>query len=409
MRDSSTRSDPLRVLIVGGGIAATEILLALNDLARDTVAVELLAPNRELVYMPLAVAEPFGLGPARRFDLQEIASKHAARLHVGSVANVDASRRRITTANGDELGYETLALAVGARPREAVPGAFTLLGEHGFAAYSDQLDRLQSGRPERVAFVVPGAVTWALPVYELALLTQVWLAARGQEKVRLDLVTPEAHPLGVFGRRASSAVAALFAERGIGLLTGRYAVAFEAGELFVAGEQPLPFDKVIALPRLEGPAIGGLPSAPGGFIPVDRHGAVRGVPDVYAAGDATTFPVKQGGIATQQADVVAAAIAARAGVDIDPEPFDPVLRGLLLTGTIPLYLKAELRGGRGETSEAEVEPIWWPPTKIAGDYLSGYLARLAALQPPQSDAVWLRLETDDLESYLQPREGSARR
>jgi hypothetical protein len=86
-----------------------------------------------------------------------------------------------------------------------------------------------------------------------------------------------------------------------------------------------------------------------------------------------------------------------------------VLRGLLLTGTIPLYLKAELRGGRGETSEAEVEPIWWPPTKIAGDYLSGYLARLAALQPPQSDAVWLRLETDDLESYLQPREGSAQR
>ena len=38
---------------------------------------------------------------------------------------------------------------------------------------------------------------------------------------------------------------------------------------------------------------------------------------VFAAGDAADFPVKQGGIGTQQADVAAAGIAALAG---DHEP-----------------------------------------------------------------------------------------
>jgi sulfide:quinone oxidoreductase len=394
----------MKVLIVGGGVAAAELLLALDHLAAERIEVELLAPNRELVYRPLAVAEPFEVGSAARFDLEAIATAHRATLHAAALASVDVARHTVTTDHGDELGYDVLAIAVGARQREAVPGAFTLIGERAFAAYAELLEQLRSGDAARVAFAVPGAVTWALPIYELALMTQVWLAARGRKDVRLDVVTPEDEPLGIFGRRASDAVRAVLADRGVGLLTNRYPVAFENGELLVAGDTPLRFDRVVALPRLEGPAINGLPEADGGFIPVDGHGAVRGAPAVYAAGDATTFPVKQGGIATQQADAVAEAIAARAGADLEPTPFDPVLRGLLLTGTIPTYLQAELRGGRGESSQAEVEPIWWPPTKIAGEYLSGYLSQLAALKPPQGDAVWLRLETDDLEPYLQPSE-----
>src|SRR5262249_5119732 len=91
-------------------------------------------------------------------------------------------------------------------------------------------------------------------------------------------------------------------------------------------------------------------------------------------GDMTTFPVKQGGIAAQQADVVAAAIAARAGADVVPEPFDPVLRGLLLTGGAPAFLRAELHGGRADTSSVADEALWWPPGKIAARYLAPFLA-----------------------------------
>ena len=71
------------------------------------------------------------------------------------------------------------------------------------------------------------------------------------------------------------------------------------------------------------------------------------IEDVFAAGDITNFPVKQGGIATQQADTVAAVIAASAGSDVDPHPFRPVLRGLLLTGGQPRYFRQEITRGVG--------------------------------------------------------------
>ena len=78
-----------------------------------------------------------------------------------------------------------------------------------------------------------------------------------------------------------------------------------------------------------------------GFLPTDPFGQVDGEIDVWAAGDATSFPLKQGGIAAQQADAAAESIAARAGAELEPSPFRPVLRGLLLTGMSPRFLRAE--------------------------------------------------------------------
>ena len=114
-------------------------------------------------------------------------------------------------------------------------------------------------------------------------------------------------------------------------------------------------------------------------------GRVRDLEDVYAAGDVTAFAVKQGGLAAQQAEAVAEAIAARAGAPVDPAPFRPVIRGLLLTGAEPIYLRAELRadGTAGvaaasgllqPASASSDRPLWWPPAKVAGRYLAPYLA-----------------------------------
>ena len=93
----------------------------------------------------------------------------------------------------------------------------------------------------------------------------------------------------------------------------------------------------------------------------------------FAAGDATAFPVKQGGLAAQQADAVAEAIAASVGADIDPQPFRPVLRGILLTGGPARYLRADISGEAGDDSIISGEPLWWPPNKLSGRYLAPYL------------------------------------
>ena len=151
------------------------------------------------------------------------------------------------------------------------------------------------------------------------------------------------------------------------------------GKLLVVPESVVAADRVVAAPRLQGQRIEGIPQTADSFIPVDTHARVTGVSDVYAAGDVTSFPVKQGGIAAQQAEVAAEAIAAEAGADLTPRPFRPVLRGLLLTGMEPSYLRRELTKGE-ETSWASSDPLWWPPAKIVGHYLAPFLGALAGVE-----------------------------
>ena len=137
-----------------------------------------------------------------------------------------------------------------------------------------------------------------------------------------------------------------------------------------AGARSLEVERIVSLPRL-GPGDPGLPANPEGFLVTDAHARVQGVPDVYAAGDVTAYAIKQGGIACQQADAAAAHIAARAGAAVEPAPFTPVLRGVLLTELWARYMRRE-----EATSEVAGRALWWPPTKIAGRELAGYLEGL---------------------------------
>ena len=208
------------------------------------------------------------------------------------------------------------------------------------------LDRAEA-KDHRVAFIVPGGVTWSLPLYELALMTQRRAAERGVD-AKIAVITPESAPLAIFGPAASAAVGELLAARGIQLFTNSTVRDLGgAGITLSPGDRRIGPSESIALPRMEGPGIDGLPADEGGFIPVDDHGRVKGVEDVYAAGDGTNFPIKQGGLGTQQADAVAAHIAHRVGARETPEPFRPILRGKLLTGGESMSMRADVAGGGG--------------------------------------------------------------
>lgn len=366
------------VLIAGGGVAALEALLALRDLAGDRVAIEIHAPSRDFVYRPLAVAEPFGIGQALRFDLAEIAQSHGATYRADGLSSVEAGRHQATMRSGDRIDYDKLVIACGAKMRWSVPGAITFWGPSGHAEFDDLLKELEEGTIKRVIFTMPAGFGWPLPIYELALMTSAHLAELGVTNVELTIVTPEDAPLQLFGSRASDQVAELLADLGIAVETGKYPVRFEDGKLLVAPGGAISAARVVSMPSYEGRPIVGIPGDQRGFIPVDGQGRVRGISDVFAAGDATDFPIKQGGLAAQQSDAVAAAIAASLGVEVEAEPFSPTLRGLLLTGKRPRYLRAELDGGHGETSAATDHALWFPRGKIAGRYLGPMLASLAS-------------------------------
>jgi sulfide:quinone oxidoreductase len=369
----------MNVLIAGGGVAALEAMVALRSLAGDRVDVGLLAPDYDFFYRPLSVAEPFGAGEAHRFDLRSLAQGCGAWHALGSLVAVDVDRRSVRTSRGASLGYDVLLVAVGARPREAIPGALTFRGQRDVPAFRALLRDLDEGLAQRVVFALPGGVTWPLPLYELALLTADHLARTENTVAELAVVTPEEAPLGILDGEASEAVGDELDRRGIELATGAYPASFEGGELRLVPGTSIPADRVVSLPRLRSVPIAGVPQDGDFFVSTDATGLVSGLSDVYAAGDVTTFPIKQGGLAAQQADAVAEAIAARAGAPVTPRLFDPVLRGLLLTGSLPLYVRAEVSGGRGESSTAAHDALWWPPGKIAARHLAPYLARYAGL------------------------------
>jgi sulfide:quinone oxidoreductase len=388
------------VLIVGGGIAALEAALALRDLGQDRIDVELLAPDSRFSYRAASVAQPFALGEAKQFDLSEVAAAAGASLRRGSLASVDAARHEARTSNDDVVPYGMLLVACGAVPKAAVAGALTFRGPADVGALTTLLGEVEAGEVRRLTFAAPWGALWVLPLYELALMTAARLAARDIRGVELALVTPESEPLQVFGSAASESIRDLLDEREISVHTRCHPLEARDGELRLVEGGAVPADRVVALPRLHGLRIDGVPQTIEGFIPVDGHGWVFGVEDVFAAGDITTFPIKQGGIAAQQAQAAAEAIAAQAGVELEPTPFRPVLRGLLLTGRAPRYLRREIAGG-GSSWVSET-PLWWPPAKIVGRRLAPFLAELAGAhvpdaEPPDAAAVQVDVELESPE------------
>lgn len=371
------------MVIAGGGVAALEAALTLRELGEGRVRVELVAPEPSFWYRPVAVAEPFGLGEVRHFDLGELADAVGAGLSLGALAAVDVDRREARTGSGAVLSYDALLIACGAVPHSAVAGALTFRGPADSERMRALLDEIDHAEVTKVAFAVPWGATWALPAYELALMTAAHLAAVGTYGVELTLVTPEAEPLQLFGRSASDAVGALLDEAGVGFVGGVYPVELRDGKLLDLAGGAVPAERVVALPRLRGQRIDGIPQTVERFVDVDEHCGVRGADVVFAAGDITSFPIKQGGIAAQQAVVAAEAIAVLAGASLVPHPFRPVLRGLLLTGGDPQYLRRDLAGGE-EPDWASSSPIWWPPTKIVGRRLAPFLAALTG-EVPVSD------------------------
>ncbi len=376
---------PLRVAIVGGGVAGLEAMLSLRELLGERVEVDLYAPRREFVYRPLAVGQPFGGGRVLEYDLEWLSERAGGSFRLASVLSVGDGGRRIATRDGGTHTCDRLVFAPGARMLAAFPGAVTFWGVADDGGVGAVSRGLLDGSLRDVVFTVP-ASSWPLPAYELALLADSRLRREGVEGARLRIVTPEDAPLRLFGPKASEWVADLLAERGIETTCGVHPVRFEDGLLEVAPGAAIETDAVVSAARLEGRRIAGVPHDSDGFVGVDGHGRVLGLDAAFAAGDITSFPVKQGGIAAQQADLVAETIAAELLGLALPRPFDPVLRGTLWTGERPRYLYSRLTGGHGETSIVSDRALWEHEGKIVGRRLAPFLDSLPEVEPPGSQS-----------------------
>jgi sulfide:quinone oxidoreductase len=366
-----------RVVICGGGIAAVEGLLRLRRLIGDAVDVELVAPDEELVYRPLAVREPFAWGAARRYPLRRIARDTHADWSQDALEWVDPDAQVVHTREGRRVEYDALLVAVGARQVAPYKHVATFRDAEADAVYRGIVQDIEGGYSSRLSFVQPVGPVWPLPLYELALMTAERAESMDIRELELSLVTPEPRPLAVFGTGVSDVVTDRLAQAGIKVFTNSLAKVPGPRRLLIQPQNvELEDQRIVAMPRIAGPAIRGLPGAGAhGFLPIDRHCAVPGAGGrVFAAGDVANYPIKHGGLGAQMADAAAAAVAVLAGAQDSAPAFNPVIRGKLLTGADPVYMSARPLGAESFESEVHEEPPWPADDKVVAEELGPYLA-----------------------------------
>lgn len=100
---------PAEVFVVGGGVAALEMLMALRDVAGDRVRVTLVAPEPDFIDRPMAVAERFGLGEARRYPLRRIVEDFGAGLVAGDATSFPIKQGGLAAQQADAVAEHVAA------------------------------------------------------------------------------------------------------------------------------------------------------------------------------------------------------------------------------------------------------------------------------------------------------------
>jgi sulfide:quinone oxidoreductase len=354
------------------------------------VAVTLVAPDPVFHYRPAATSEPFDAARSRRYDLRAIARDLGADYYKSRLEAVASRKHFVRTASGGHLGYDALILATGARAVAGVPGAITFRDQRDIRSIRRVLGELEAGAVRSIVFALPTGVVWPLPLYELALLSARHARVRGLA-IESTVVTPEREPLALFGPEASVMVRGLLDEHGVRFVGGAVASRVQRdGLIALADGEMIEADRVVALPELRGRRLSGVPATRSGFVPVDASGRVEALEDVYAAGDLTTCPIKQGGLAAQQADVVVQTIAASLGIPVKQVRAPRALDTRMLAGDRVLSLRTEFdwagQPARATLVRANDEQTA-KAAKVLGRYLLPYLETLEPLSDDQPVAA----------------------
>jgi sulfide:quinone oxidoreductase len=366
---------PIRVLIAGGGVAALETVMALRSLAGDRVAVAVIAPEDDFVYHPIAAKEPYPVGRMRRIPLERLLADADAQRFPLSVSAVDPARRVVSTTAGREFEYDELVLALGADPVPVVKHAMTWDDRTGAGTLGGLMRDFELGYSRRLAVVIPAGPVWPLRGYELALLFTLDARAMGLE-IRTWLVMPERSPLQMLGSEAVQSVSDALRDAGVAVVFADQ-VEIEPGQPQVVAAHPsgtrVDVDRVVALPTLRGRPIPGIPVEEHGFVEIDEHCRVKRLEHVWAVGDITTYPVKAGGMAAEQADVAAEAIAASAGADVTPRALDAAGRADLAALPAGRYLEPRLETDGASDSATHLPALGVPIlTYLRRDFLAGW-------------------------------------
>jgi nitrite reductase (NADH) large subunit len=304
---------PLRVVIVGNGMAGFRLCQRLGDAAdrvRVTVFGEERAPAYDRVHLTSYLArpelEPLLLAPRRWYDARGFA------LHTGDpVVAIDRSARRVRSAGGRAIEYDRLVLATGSAPRMP-PGRGRRA--HGVFVYRtvEDLDAIRSAAASARRAVILGGGLLGLE------------AARGLQELGLEVTVLECAPQ-LLPRQLDPASAAALRRQiealGIAVRLATNTTRIERGPralLVTTDRHELLSANLIVLaagiqPRDELARAAGLAVAAGGGVEVDDT-LTTSDPDILAIGECASHRGQVFGLVApcqQMADVAARRLLGR--------------------------------------------------------------------------------------------------
>jgi sulfide:quinone oxidoreductase len=255
-----------------------------------------------------------------------------------AVEEIDPDRA-VVRANGEDLAYDYLVVALGADlAPEVMPGyaeaAHNFFDLEGAAALWPTLQRFEGGRVVVLVSTMPFKCP-AAP-YEAAMLIEDALRRQGiRDRCQVKVFTPEPQPMGVAGPDMGVAVAGMMAGKNIGFHPNLPLERIDPAEktlVFQSGRQE-PFDFLAAVPPHRPPPVVKASSLANeaGWIPVDKQTLLTRFENVYAIGDVTTIILKNGlplpkagTFAHAEGEAVAARIAAQIGGNMPQAKYDGV-------------------------------------------------------------------------------------
>lgn len=361
------------ILIAGSGPGALEAALALSGSDQIDAQVTLISPQTEFLYRPNLVMEPFGVAQTARYSVGEIIASPDVQQWQGTIERVDPAAGKAWSPEGDEFVFDAMIVATGARPTETLSDPAITLGLPGSM---DEVKRvvaeIDTGAIANVAFVRPDGPSYSLPAYEMALMAAERAQAQSGQQVSIGVVTPEVAPLESFGEENSLRVAEFCQQLGVIVRTSSSALAYDGRTLTLADGTELAVDRVVAIPALTPSVPDGIPTDPSGFVAVGPDQLVNGTSNIYAVGDITNFPFKQGGLASEEADAAAAAIEVAHGTRGERSDFSGEVRGILLTTSGRLIMRARVSAEGSESLPAEQtsEPLQKIDSRLLAQRLS---------------------------------------
>ena len=340
-----------RIVVVGGGVAGLETLLALRTLAGERLELTLVTTQKAFSYRPLAAAPPLGIGRAQPLPLERAAHEMQATLVTDTVEAVDPEHGFVRSASGEAIPYDALVLAYGAKAVPSVANAVTWDERSRPYFLGGLMADIDQGHVQRLAIVIPPGPTRAVRGYELGVVV-AREASSVSATVETTIVAPSRSALFDLGRRGAKVVSAELRAAGVNLVSPAGAEV-EPGQppaVVMHSRGPAPedastvelprldtrpaaavepgtdgfieADRILALPELRGRAIAGVAADAKGFVDIDDHGRVLGLDQVWAAGDATGSPLKSGAASVAQAGAVAADISAYFGASVEQPALD---------------------------------------------------------------------------------------